>query len=167
MWRALSTARRDTERALSRGRPRKLLVVCYGNIYRSPFAQVMLTGLLGSEFEVRSSGFHPIANRASPPSHVEMCKSFGVSLTSHRSRIVSRADLDWADVVVLMDRRNWLALSSMGTDRAKLVWLGALGEGDVEILDPYDLSPADARVVVQQLDVACRGLVLRLNSKPA
>ena len=162
VWRALWMARRDTERALQHGRPRKLLVVCHGNIYRSPFVEAVLEELLGPEFEVRSAGFHPVDGRRSPLPHVEMCHSFGVSLADHRSRVVSRDDLLWAELIILMDRRNWLGLAGIGADRGKLVWLGALNGDDIEIPDPYGMAPVAAEAVVRKLDAACRALVLRL-----
>lgn len=163
VWRALATARRDTQRALARRGLRRVLIVCHGNIYRSPFAEAVLRDRLGADVEVRSAGFHAVADRPSPQPHVAMCQEFGVSLAAHRSRVVTDDDLAWADLIVLMDRRNWLALSGMRADPDKLVWLGALGPGRLEIADPYGLGPSAAAVIVKELNFAVRQLALRLG----
>src|SRR5690606_11208713 len=104
--RALAQARQDSHRRLQSGPVRRVLVVCYGNIYRSPFAAVGLRQQLPADVEVRSSGFHRTAERASPDRHVQMSRGYGVELAGHRSATLTAQDLQWADFVVFMDRHN-------------------------------------------------------------
>lgn len=168
-WRAVLQARRVTEQRLRAGPLRRMLVVCYGNIYRSPFVGEYLRAHLPIEVEVRTRGFHPVAERPSPARHVEMCRRLGIDLSAHRSTILSQDDLEWADSVVLMDRHNWVALIEAGVAPEKLLWLGALGSGSVEIPDPYAMDAADAERVLRRMQRACDELIHRVSQahKPA
>lgn len=148
-YRALATARRDTYQRLKSGGPvRRILVICYGNIYRSAFVAACLRPWLPEKVAIRGAGFHKVADRPSPARHVQMSERFGVSLATHRSRTICKDDVEWADTIILMDRHNWDALSQLGAPASKLVWLGALTEGPVEISDPYELDDATAERIV-------------------
>ena len=141
---------------------RRVLVICYGNIYRSPFAAEYLKRH-APDAEIRSAGFHGKAGRPSPPAHVEAARARGIELAGHRSRIVGRDDLDWADTIVLMDRRNFTHLDEASADHAKLVWLGALTDGPVEIDDPYGRSESEASRLLDRLEHGTAELAARIN----
>lgn len=157
-YRALRSAQRDSLGNIARLPVKRILVVCYGNIYRSPFVASYLRPRL-PDVEVRSVGFHAKAGRESPPRHVAMAKSRGVDLSDHKSSVISAADGDWADLVVFMDRHNWNALVEYGVPREKLAWLGAFTAGPVEIVDPYGLDDDRAASVMNQMERAAQGLV--------
>jgi len=162
--RALAAARAASLARIQEGKIKRVLVVCYGNIYRSPFAGTSLRQLLPAEIDVRSSGFHRVAGRQSPERHVIMSRARSIDLSTHRSSKVTAEDLQWADIVVLMDRHNWGLLDDLGTDHSKLVWLGAFGPGGVEIADPYELDDAHAQRVLDQLEHASRELAARIRA---
>lgn len=162
--RALSRARESTRAAIAAApRDAKLLVVCHGNIYRSPLVATRLRELLGPARVITQGGFHAKGDRPSPAAHVAMAATLGVDLRSHRSRVLDESDYS-ADLIVLMDRRNWVNLRRSGADERKFVWLGALAEGEVEILDPYGLDAAAAEAIVERLLVATDALAGRLTS---
>lgn len=168
---ALAQARRRSSACLQAQAPRRLLVMCYGNIYRSPFVAAWLGTRLPANqgFEVRSAGFHPVLARPSPPDYIRRVADLGIDLGPHRSRLVAPADLEWADVIVIMDRYNWERLQSFGsTVVGKIVWLGALAEGGpVEIEDPYARPAPQVQVIVEQMRKAADGLAQRLLREPA
>ena len=160
VWRAPAV----TERRL-RGAPmRRVLVLCYGNIYRSAYLGAFLRQHVGADVEVRSAGFHAQAGRPSPARHVSMCQLRGVSLAEHRSRIVSPQDVEWADTVVIMDRHNWLALDAMSAAPEKLLWAGVLASGKPEISDPYGLDDTGAERILARLEAAAQRLAGRLGN---
>lgn len=160
---ALLCARRDARKAFDGREVRRLLVVCYGNIYRSALAGAVLETRLASSVEVRSAGFHPVEGRPSPERHISLCSAYGVSLQQHRSRLVRASDLEWADLIVLMDRHNWAALRRLGAAADKILWLGALlPQGPIEIRDPYGLSDEHARRIVERLLAATERLAERM-----
>ena len=166
---AALTAGRHSRAVLEAGRPHRLLVVCYGNIYRSPYAARLLGDRLGPVCQVRSRGFHRVADRPSPQAHVEMSLESGVDLRTHRSAILAAADLQWADAIMLMDRHNWQALRKLGADPEKLIWLGAL-DGGAEIADPYGKPDEDARRLMHRVhrctEALAAAILARRHSPP-
>lgn len=160
-------ARPDSSRRLGSTANRRILVLCYGNIYRSAFVAEYLRSKAKIPAEVRSAGFHPVAGRPSPPRHIEMCREFDVELEYHRSSIIVPADLEWADVIVIMDRKNWVQVRRTGARQNKLVWLGALDTvGRVEISDPYRMDDADARRLLARLHACAKILADRVSAGP-
>jgi protein-tyrosine phosphatase len=155
---ALAEAREASRRRIQQGGVKRVLVICYGNIYRSPFCGASLRQQLPADIEVRTSGFHRVVGRPSPDRHVAMSQSRKIDLSAHRSSKITPEDLQWADVIVLMDRHNWDALDQMGANHSKLVWLGAFGSGDLEVADPYELDDAHAQRVLDQMEEASRAL---------
>ena len=166
---ALAHARRRSSARLQAQTPRRLLVMCYGNIYRSPFVAAWLGMRLPASlgFEIRSAGFHAVLARPSPPDYIRRVADLGIDLGSHRSRLVAPADLEWADVIVIMDRYNWERLQSFGaTVEDKIVWLGAFASaGPVEIEDPYALPAPQVQAIVEQMRNAAEGLAQRLRER--
>lgn len=126
-----------------------VLVLCLGNICRSPMAERYLryrtreAGLDG--FTVESAGFVEDEGRPSPELAVELASEYGVDLDDHRSTVVTPAHLERSDLVFLMDAEN-LADLQRGFDRRtrQSYFLGAFTPDDrFEILDPYDGDRAD------------------------
>lgn len=166
VWWELLGARRSSRARVRRARPSRLLVVCYGNIYRSPFAAALLAQEANpSRLEVRSAGFHSRTGRETPPAFREIARAYGVDLERHRSIRVDRAAVEWAELVIVMDRHNWDKLGALGPGaQSKAVWLGAfLDGGPVEIPDPYGRGPDEMKAIADRLYRATRGLQAHLE----
>lgn len=161
-YRALLIARRAAARSLDRP-VRRVLVVCYGNIYRSAFLGAYLTKRSAGRLEIRSSGFHKKPGRSSPVRHIAMSQERGVDLGGHRSSIITPADIEWADLVIAMDRHNWYALRQMHAPSEKILLAGALTRGGVEIHDPYQMTDESARQTIDRLCEAGDTLLARLS----
>ena len=163
-WRALRRARVDSRERLTRTRPRRLLVVCYGNIYRSPFAAALLSDVTG--VEVRSAGFHQRVGRETPAPFQKLVRRYGVDLSAHRSRALDPAIVAWADVVIVMDRHNWDRLREYWPQALpKVVWLGGfVDDGPVEIIDPYGRSPSETQAIAERLHRATTSLTRTLSA---
>jgi len=161
---AMYNAERDTKSRLKRKNIRNILVMCYGNIYRSPFVAKYLADRLGEEFKIRSAGFHPKPRRVSPEAHVKMCLEYNVDLSAHRSTVVSQELIDWAEVIIIMDRHNWYALADYDNATSKVIWLGAMIlTKNYEIEDPYSANLDLKKKIIDQLFSASRQLVARLS----
>ncbi|PID38973.1 MAG: hypothetical protein CSB49_02795 [Proteobacteria bacterium] len=155
------TSKRRLRAAAKRG-VKRVLVLCYGNICRSPYGGIRLQQLAGEDLEVSSAGFHDHIGRPSPDFIVEAAAARGLDVSEHRSRLATQDELDRADLIVLMDQRNHDLLAAMSDSALrKSVWLGALGDGGVEIDDPYD-EPERASEVLAQIDEALEGLLAAL-----
>jgi protein-tyrosine phosphatase len=137
-----------THEQLSGSRPtRRVLVVCAGNICRSPTAEAVLR-LLGADhpavdLEVRSRGTHDWnAGRRAHPAMTRIAAERGYDLSGHTAAQVTADDLAWADDVLVMDDENLRQLARHHPDQVRRVRL--LDAGGIP--DPWlvDEDPAYA-----------------------
>ena len=142
---------------------RKILILCYGNICRSPYAEKLLQKYLPtSSFKIRSAGFHSGIGRTSPQSFMEVAAIRGINLDTHRSSLTDDDLMEWADIILIMDRVNWRQVSDLGKKYLqKTVWLGAWGHDEslLEIGDPYGKDAEKMGKILDSLDDACLGFV--------
>ena len=146
----------------------KILFICYGNICRSPIAEYIMKDLvqkhnLAAEFEISSAATstEEIGNPVYPPARDEL-RRHGISCTGHRARQVVKADYDYYDYLIVMDRMNIRNLNRIiGSDpQGKVSKLRSFAgiSGDIE--DPW-YTGAFAEVYDQILE-GCRALLTRL-----
>jgi len=115
-----------------------VIVLCYGNICRSPFAETLLKRLAANKV-ITSAGTYPTPGRKSPAESVEAAAAFGVDLLSHRSRAACSKELGLAGLIIVFDRENWLAIRSMCPEAmARVAYLGAADTNEpLEVHDPF------------------------------
>lgn len=111
-------------RRLSRSQPpRKILVVCQGNICRSPYLQAVLQRAL-PDLAVTSAGFAG-SDRAVPQIAITLGARRGVDLSRHRSRPLTKSKVSSADLVIVMDADQARELARLyPIDRARIVIAG-------------------------------------------
>lgn len=80
----------------------RVLVVCHGNLCRSPFAAALLRDRL-PEVEVRSAGLHAASGHEAAPDAVTAAARLGVALEGHRTRPVDTSDVQRADLILAME----------------------------------------------------------------
>lgn len=128
------------------GQRRRLLVLCFGNICRSPFAGALLAARLRHlrpDIDVASAGFVARENRRSPEVACEQAAGFGVDLTAHRSRFASDEELQAADTILVFEPSNVAELARRGiAAKGRIVLLGDFGPAPGDIEDPYG-KPAE------------------------
>jgi protein-tyrosine phosphatase len=117
----------------------KLLVVCTGNICRSPSGEGVLKALARQQnlsVEVESAGTHDYHVGEAPDRRaIAHAKKRGYDISRQRARQVTQADFDKFDLLLAMDRGHLRFLEKMcpPKDRHKLR-LFAAGR---EVPDPY------------------------------
>ena len=95
--------RRAAHQTLKGRAPRSILVLCHGNLCRSPFAAALLRQALGAHsVRVESAGF-VAPNRPAPPEAVAAAARRGVDLSDHRSRLLTPDLARSAELIVVMD----------------------------------------------------------------
>jgi protein-tyrosine phosphatase len=100
-----ATRHRAVRSQLSRmPRPRNILVVCYGNVCRSPYLEAVLSRAL-PDIIVSSAGFVG-PGRPVPEFALALSAQRGFDLSSFRSRPLQPAKTRGADLVVVMDARQ-------------------------------------------------------------
>jgi protein-tyrosine phosphatase len=85
----------------------RVLVVCTGNVCRSPIAEGLLRAAFAERMgpdapEVTSAGTMGWTGSGADPSSIRAAAERGVDISSHRAREVSEEDVARADVVVAM-----------------------------------------------------------------
>ncbi len=86
----------------------RILVVCTGNVCRSPMAEGILRSLLekqgvSGEVEVRSAGTWGSEGAAASANAVTIAGRHGIALDEHRSSPLTRALVSGADVILVME----------------------------------------------------------------
>jgi protein-tyrosine-phosphatase len=132
----------------------KVLVLCHGNICRSPLAAALAARRYPS-VSFASGGFYPETGRHSPSFVVAAGDGLGVDLTEHRSKCVDAKLMGEARLVLIMDIRNYEQLAKAFPDSLdKTLFLGMLlPNPKLEIKDPYD-NPASMPAVAREIDCA-------------
>lgn len=147
----------------------RVLLVCMGNICRSPTAEVVLREFiknnnLGDKVEVDSAGTHGYHVGESPDSRTQRAAAArGYNLSQLRARKVARQDLDYFDLILAMDKSNLDNLKRMATEeqqeRIKLFMEYARNFDDEEVPDPYYGLGHGFDLVLDMVEDASKGLV--------
>jgi protein-tyrosine phosphatase len=117
-----------------------IIIVCTGNICRSPVAEYMLRqqleGSTGWKGRVSSAGIGALVNQPADETVQAMMQARGFDLSAHRARQLTPEDLRQADLVLVMEKHHRQAVLDMDpTARGKTFLLGHWF--DAEIPDPY------------------------------
>ncbi len=116
-----------------------IIFICKGNICRSPFAEYYARTIFPKSIGIRSCGYFPIKDRMSPEDALSVSNTFGIDLSGHRSKLITEALLQQADVVFIFDEENKKFLEERFPFAShKIYFLGALSPAkDIIIKDPY------------------------------
>ncbi|HEV3046459.1 MAG TPA: hypothetical protein VGY13_03770 [Solirubrobacteraceae bacterium] len=134
------------------------LVVCYGNINRSPFAAELLRARTGRP--VRSTGLYRAPGRPSPAASVACARALGVDLSGHRSSVLELRGAERGQALFVFDLENVARIAWRWPPALRRVrLLGALAEdGELIVPDPHGrgreaLEQAFARIaeIVEEL----------------
>ena len=161
VYREIKTARKKSLDRVKSLSPVNILVLCYGNIYRSPLVEAYLKANLSDNYTVKSAGFHQKMGRPSEDDYIALAHSLNVNLLHHRSTIISKELTRWADVIIIMDRHNWYKMNEFdSTSINKVIWLGSfLADGPLEIQDPYGKPLEITKKLVLQMISASNKLI--------
>lgn len=136
-------------------RPRAVLVVCYGNVCRSPYLAAALQRALPEDVLVRSAGFVG-PDRAVPPQSTEVATRRGIDLSAHRSQLLTPELVHGSDLVIVMDVGQALAVQRQyGAAASRIVLAGDLDPVATDsrtIRDPWNQSVAVYEASFSRLD---------------
>ena len=125
------------------------LFLCHGNVCRSPFAAEYFAKAIrrvgAEEFAASSAGFIG-PDRPAPPEAQDAALRFDVDLGAHRSRLVTRSDIDRSNIIVVMSAEQERAIRSTYDPQDSIVIvLGDLDPLPIRkrtVLDPWKGDPS-------------------------
>lgn len=152
----------------------KVLMVCLGNICRSPLAEGILRHKLQNEglaVTVDSAGtaaYH--VGEPPDPRSIDIARRHGIDITNQRARRFNQNDFRDFDLIFAMDRSNYadiLALASGRHEAGKVNLILNMSRpgSDAEVPDPYYDGKDGFSKVYQMLDEACEHIVDRIKRK--
>lgn len=155
-------------------RKTSILVVCMGNICRSPTAEGMLRTLveqagLGDRVEIDSAGTHGYHIGKPPdPRTQEAAAKRGLDLSGLRARRVAPSDFERFDLILAMDRDNLALLEEAcpPEHRGKLRLFLEYAENfdEDEVPDPYYGGVQGFEHVLDLVEDGARGLIAKLSA---
>ena len=144
----------------------KILMVCLGNICRSPLAEGILkqkAKAAGFNWSVESAGtgsWH-VGNKPDSRS-IEVAKKNGLDITDQRSRQFKKADFEAFDHIYVMDASNYQNVCQLATEAQKAKVSLILNESHPNenrgVPDPY-LDGKGFEKVYEMLDLACDKII--------
>jgi protein-tyrosine phosphatase len=115
--------RRNGEPALPAGQIQKIVVICHGNICRSPFAGIDLA-TRNAGVKVRSAGLAAGTGNPAEPGARRAARNFDIELINHASQPFTDEDVEWADMILAMQGRHFAAIRRRwpeATDKVRLL----------------------------------------------
>jgi protein-tyrosine phosphatase len=139
----------------------EILMVCTGNICRSPMAAGLLRHLMPPDLKgrisVSSAGTHALHGHQAEPLAVQAMARQGIDISRHRARMIDRTIVRRAGMILTMEHQHLAAVRRMllwSKSHAKLLTdFGPLSEG-TEIPDPYG-GPLESYLLCQQMLRPC------------
>ncbi len=151
--------------------PMKILLVCLGNICRSPLAEGILKTKLSGNFLVDSAGTISMHEGKHPDKRsIETARNHGIDISKQKSRPVTKTDLETFDKIYCMDLNVYEDVISMAKNEEQRQKISLFLEeaGNIEnpeVPDPYWGTMADFEKVYLLLEDACENIAKDLNKK--
>ncbi|MBW1297720.1 low molecular weight protein-tyrosine-phosphatase [Aquimarina litoralis] len=147
----------------------KILMVCLGNICRSPLAEGILASKLDSEtFLVQSAGTSNYHIGEKPDRRsISTAKKHGIDISNQKAAQFTVNDFDTYDLIYAMDNSNYqniIKLSRNAQDRkkVKLILTELHPNENLDVPDPYYGGEQGFENVFRMLDEACNQLIEKL-----
>ena len=151
----------------------KILMVCTGNICRSPTADGVLRHKLqkaGLNVVVDSCGTHAYhVGEAPDPRSIKHAQSRGYDLSTLVARKIDKSDFEKFDVILCLDKGHYEQVMAMKPNNAKAevhMYLDYAGQGKSCVPDPYYGNYRDFEYVLDLVEQASEAIVKKLYPKP-
>lgn len=139
-----------------------ILVICTGNICRSPIGERLLRRSLSNK-KIDSAGVGALVNHAADASAIRVAEKNGLSLEGHQGKQFTSALGRQYDLLLVMEQSHLEQVSRIAPEvRGKTMLFGHWLNGK-EIPDPYRKSDEAFDSVYNLLDQASRCWVAKLG----
>ncbi|TDD78863.1 low molecular weight protein-tyrosine-phosphatase [Flavobacterium caseinilyticum] len=152
--------------------PVKILMVCLGNICRSPLAEGILASKLPkNKFTVDSAGTGSWHIGHSPDDRsIAVAKKNKINISHQKGRQFSTADFDEYDYIYVMDNSNYddvieLAENQEQKQKVQLILNELFPNEKVDVPDPYFGLPNGFEIIYNMLNDVCEIIAKKLIEK--
>ncbi len=145
----------------------KILMVCLGNICRSPLAEGILKHKCEQQnldWEIDSAGTGKWHIGSQPDKRsIEVAKKYGIDISQQKARTVNSNDYEYYDLIYAMDKSNesdllaW-ALDNKEAQKIKLIMSEIDTKNPESVPDPY-WNDNGFELVFKMLDDACDKII--------
>ncbi|WP_369049301.1 low molecular weight protein-tyrosine-phosphatase [Tenacibaculum sp. UWU-22] len=150
---------------------KRILMVCLGNICRSPLAEGILKAKVSSEVLVDSAGTAGYHQGELPDKRsIEVARKNGIDITKQRSRKFIKEDFNNFDIIYAMDKSNYqnlihLADNKQEADKVKLILNELYPNKNCDVPDPYYGGKDGFENVYTLLSEACEVIANTINNE--
>ena len=149
----------------------KILMVCLGNICRSPLAEGILASKLPKDkFFVDSAGTGAWHSGNQPDARsIAVAKKNQLDISTQRARLFKVEDFEIFDYIYVMDKSNYrdvirLAKNDGQKEKVEIILNELYPDENVDVPDPYYGIANGFEMVYQMLDEACEIIASKLKS---
>lgn len=148
----------------------KILMVCLGNICRSPLAEGILahkTKHLNIKVDsAGTAGYH--IGKLPDERSIEIAEKYNIDLTKQTARQFSRADFDDFDIIYAMDTNNYTHLISLANNeternKVRLILNEVNPEKFESVPDPYHGRDDGFQNIYIMLNDACNKIISQID----
>jgi len=149
---------------------KKILMVCLGNICRSPLAEGILKSKVNSDKvfvdSAGTGGWH-IGDLPDARS-IEVALNNDIDITDQRGRKFTISDFDNFDLIYVMDKSNYETVISISRnqtdkDKVKMIRDEILSTRGNDVPDPYFGGESGFEFVYQMIDEVCDAIAKKIN----
>lgn len=148
----------------------KILMVCLGNICRSPLAEGILKSKVSENIFVDSAGTAAWHSGNLPDNRsIAIAKKNGIDLTNQKARQFLIEDFDQFDQIYVMDRSNYvtvcrLAPNEEALNKVELILNESKPGKNIEVPDPYYGGENGFEDVFNMLNEACNNIKNKIEN---
>ena len=117
---------------------KSILVVCVGNICRSPTGEALLKSKLeGRNIQVSSAGLGALVGKPVDAMATQVMADAGYALPDHQARQLTSGMLREADLVLVMEQKHLQSVHAMTPEARGKTFLFGKWSDNCEVPDPY------------------------------
>jgi len=148
--------------------PMKILMVCLGNICRSPLAEGIMQQKIqqmGLDWEVDSAGTNGYHVGEAPHRlSQKVARMHGIDISGQRARKFTPSDFDKFDKIYAMasdviDEMQWIARNKFDASKVDLLMNEVYPGSDMDIPDPWYGPEPGYHEVFDMIDKACDAVI--------
>jgi len=146
----------------------KVLMICFGNVCRSPLAEGVMRQLIEKEnlkWVVASAATGPVCEgEPADPRSVNIARQYGYDISNQRVRKLTLEMLDDFDLILTMDRNNYNVVTELANTDKQRKKVSLFLKDNLEVFNPFHSDDAFERVFLE-IEERVKSLIQELKLK--